>query len=422
MINLMYVMGIVFEVLISVSFFDKMLTRKRNRGFVIVVWALSSILSDILVDSIPLVIRLMLSIGLALSVLYIMYNGSFMNKLIIVAFMNIACIVAELTANIILILIIGYSSDREFFVLGYVLTKIIYFLLTRIVILVNKNKNNIETQYKSFFSILVVPITSIVLLVSIYMMKPVKVFEVYDIIIYASAMIINYITVVQYDSLQRLMYLDIRNRILEKQSEYYVSQNIQMQELWDKIRNIRHNMKNEYVMNKVLLADGKYGELMKRYDDIISEIKEDKNIANSGNVYIDAIINHKAMEIQNVGGKINCKAAVPPDLNFNKEDMVLILGNMLDNVKDAFMEEGLENKECELVVIYDAPNFVILARNPYIGERKKNERNEYITTKSNKDIHGVGIVAIKRTVEKYKSYIIIKDENNMFEMRIIIEI
>lgn len=422
MINLMYVMGIVFEVLISVSFFDKMLTRKRNRGFVIVVWALSSILSDILVDSIPLVIRLMLSIGLALSVLYIMYNGSFMNKLIIVAFMNIACIVAELTANIILILIIGYSSDREFFVLGYVLTKIIYFLLTRIVILVNKNNNNIETQYKSFFSILVVPITSIVLLVSIYMMKPVKVFEVYDIIIYASAMVINYITVVQYDSLQRLMYLDIRNRILEKQSEYYVSQNIQMQELWDKIRNIRHNMKNEYVMNKVLLADGKYGELMKRYDDIISEIKEDKNIANSGNVYIDAIINHKAMEIQNVGGKINCKAAVPPDLNFNKEDMVLILGNMLDNVKDAFMEEGLENKECELVVIYDAPNFVILARNPYIGERKKNERNEYITTKSNKDIHGVGIVAIKRTVEKYKSYIIIKDENNMFEMRIIIEI
>lgn len=422
MINLMYVMGIVFEVLISVSFFDKMLTRKRNRGFVIVVWALSSILSDILATGIPTVLRVLISVSLSLTVLCVMYNGYIVKKLIVVAFMNIACVVAELTANIILILIIGYSNDREFFVLGYVLTKIIYFILTRIVILVNRNNNNIEMEYKSFFSILVVPITSIVLLVSVYLMKPVKVFEVYDIIIYASAMVINYITVVQYDSLQRLMYLDIRNRILEKQSEYYVSQNIQMQELWDKIRNIRHNMKNEYVMDKVLLADGKYDELMKRYDDIISEIKEDKNIANSGNVYIDAIINHKAMEIQNVGGKINCKAAVPPDLNFNKEDMVLILGNMLDNVKDAFMEEGLENKECELVVVYDDPNFVISARNAYIGERKKNERNEYITTKSNKDIHGVGIVAIKRTVEKYKSYIIIKDENNMFEMRIIIEI
>lgn len=422
MINLMYVMGIVFEVLISVSFFDKMLTRKRNRGFVIVVWALSSILSDILATGIPTVLRVLISVSLSLTVLCVMYNGYIVKKLIVVAFMNIACVVAELTANIILILIIGYSNDREFFVLGYVLTKIIYFILTRIVILVNRNNNNIEMEYKSFFSILVVPITSIVLLVSVYLMKPVKVFEVYDIIIYASAMVINYITVVQYDSLQRLMYLDIRNRILEKQSEYYVSQNIQMQELWDKIRNIRHNMKNEYVMDKVLLADGKYDELMKRYDDIISEIKEDKNISNSGNVYIDAIINHKAMEIQNVGGKINCKAAVPPDLNFNKEDMVLILGNMLDNVKDAFMEEGLENKECELVVVYDDPNFVISARNAYIGERKKNERNEYITTKSNKDIHGVGIVAIKRTVEKYKSYIIIKDENNMFEMRIIIEI
>lgn len=421
MINLMYVMGIVFEVLISVSFFDKMLTRKRNRGFVIVVWAFSSILSDILATGIPTVLRVLISVSLSLTVLCVMYNGYFVKKLIVVAFMNIACVVAELTANIILILIIGYSNDREFFVLGYVLTKIIYFILTRIVILVNRNNNNIEMEYKSFFSILVVPITSIVLLVSVYLMKPVKVFEVYDIIIYASAMVINYITVVQYDSLQRLMYLDIRNRILEKQSEYYVSQNIQIQELWDKIRNIRHNMKNEYVMDKLLLADGKYGELMKRYDDIISEIKEDKNIANSGNVYIDAIINHKAMEIQNVGGKINCKAAVPPDLNFNKEDMVLILGNMLDNVKDAFMEEGLENKECELVVVYDDPNFVISARNAYIGERKKNERNEYITTKSNKDIHGVGIVAIKRTVEKYKSYIIIKDENNMFEMRIIIE-
>lgn len=421
MINLMYVMGIVFEVLISVSFFNKMLTRKRNRGFVIVVWALSSILSDILATGISTVLRVLISVLLSMTVLCVMYNGYFVKKLIVVAFMNISCIVAELTANIILIVIIGYNNDREFFVLGYVLTKIIYFILTRIVILVNKNNNSIETEYKSFFSILVVPVTSIVLLVSIYIMKPVKVFEVYDIIIYASTLIINYITVVQYDNLHRLMYLDIKNRILEKQSEYYVSQNIQIQELWDKIRNIRHNMKNEYVMDKVLLADGKYGELMERYDNIISEIEEDKNIANSGNVYIDAIINHKAMEIYNVGGKINCKAAVPPGLNFNKEDMVLILGNMLDNVKDAFMEEGLEDKKCELVVAYDEPNFIISTSNPYIGKRKKNERNEYITTKSNEDIHGVGIVAIKRTVEKYKGYIIITDENSIFEMRIIIE-
>lgn len=422
MINLMYVIGIIFEVLVSVSFFDKMLTRKSNRGYVVAVWALSSMFSDMLAGNMPLVLRLIITIALLATVLGVMYKGSFIRKLIIVAFTNISCIVAELMANLLLIVAIGYGEDREFFVLGYVLTKIIYFIFTRIVILVSKNKNDMETEYKSFLSILIVPIASVVLSVSIYIMKPVKVFEIYDIIIYASVMIINYITVIQYDNLQKMMELDSKNRLMEYQSANYVQINMETQKLWSNIISIRHNMKNEYVMNKMLLEDEKYDELLKRYNSIISEIETHKNIANSGNPYIDAIINYKATEIENVGGQIHCRSTVPESLNISKEDMVLILGNILDNIKDAFLEEKLTDKRCELMVIYDAPNLIISAENPYVGKRCRNGTDEYLTTKANRDIHGIGLMAIRKTVEKYKGRITIIDENNIFNIRIIIQL
>lgn len=422
MINLMYAIGIIFEVLVSVSFFDKMLTRKSNRGYVVIVWALGSILSDILAGNIPIIIRLIISLSLSVTVMFILYNGSVMRKLIIAAFMNISCSIAELIANLLLIVVIGYSEDREFFILGYVLTKVMYFIFTRIVILVSKNKNDTGTEYKSFLSILIVPAVSMVLLVSIYIMKPVKVFETYDIIIYSSIMIINYITVIQYDNLQKMMELDNKNKLLKNQSAYYVQLNMETQKLWSSIIDIRHNIKNEYAINKTMLEEQKYDELLKRYDSLISEITLSKNISNSGNPYIDAIINYKASEIKSIGGKIYCRVFIPADININKDDMVLILGNILDNIKDAFMEEKLTDKSCELIVIYDEPNFIISAENIYYGKRKKSAAGEYITTKDNKDIHGIGLRAVKKTLEKYKGDIKITDENNVFNVRIIIQL
>lgn len=422
MVNVMYVIGSIFEVLVTIYFLDKMLTRKMGRGMTAVIWVALSGLCDIIIFHLPVVFRLPLAGTLTLLFILVVYRESVKKKMIIWAFTEIACILAECLANSLLGYAVEVKSDKVYFMLGYIVTKIVYFIIIRVIVLLYRNNNDIKLEYKSFISILVIPVLSIILIIIIYMMKKDKVFGRYDLTIYASMLVINYITVIQYDNLQRMVYLDNKNKLLEKQSVYYVYQNQETQEMWEKMRSLKHNMKNEYVIQKMLLKDKQYDTLLQRCENLISEIEAEKNIANSGNVYIDAIINYKTMEIRNLGGEIDCCISIEKELPIHEDDIVIILGNLLDNIKDAFSAKELTDKRCRLVLIYDEPNLVIETENTYVGERIKNIREEYVTTKSDKDIHGIGLGAIKKAAEKYNGSVNISDKNNLFMVRVLLQL
>ena len=239
---------------------------------------------------------------------------------------------------------------------------------------------------------------------------------------YAIILVVNYLTVIQYDDVQKMLYLNNKNRLLEEQKIYYVQQYEQTKQSWEMIRSMRHNMKNEYISESILLRNGEYEKLEKIYHERIGELEESKLVSQSGNIYIDAVVNYKVSLIMDMGAVFECKILVPVKIGIEDDDIVLVLGNLLDNVRDAFDNRNLKEKTGSLVVTYEKSNLYIEVKNTYEGERKKNLREEYLTTKSDEAVHGIGMKAIKSVVKKYNGYMEIREENGQFITSVMLQV
>lgn len=97
--------------------------------------------------------------------------------------------------------------------------------------------------------------------------------------------------------------------------------------------------------------------------------------------------------------------------------MCILLGNLLDNAIEAV--RGLDREKREIRVRMMTPNnmFLLEIQNSYEGVRKK-VQERYLTTKSDHNLHGLGLDSVKRIVEKNGGFLEISDENQIFQVNV----
>ena len=95
-------------------------------------------------------------------------------------------------------------------------------------------------------------------------------------------------------------------------------------------------------------------------------------------------------------------------MNINEDDMVIIFGNLLDNAIEACQRES-EKKYIDLKVFYESGCIMINVINSYDSVINESD-GEYITRKENKELHGLGIKSVKKTVNKYNGIMEISSE------------
>lgn len=164
------------------------------------------------------------------------------------------------------------------------------------------------------------------------------------------------------------------------------------------------------------------GELAKNYknEDILHIVKE-INIELENNemtIYcekpvINAILTEKCLWAKK--HYVNFDAYVEPGVQLGKVteyDLITILGNLLDNAIRAAASCN-DNKSVRIrIFMQNGGNFcVIKIINMFTGKLRRNEE-EFLTTKEDNGIHGIGLKSVKSTVEKYDGYLncFIKDK------------
>ena len=96
----------------------------------------------------------------------------------------------------------------------------------------------------------------------------------------------------------------------------------------------------------------------------------------------------------------------------------MILGNLLDNAILAAKQTW--EKYLRVRIHYKAGMLLIQIENSYTGHLKK-EGNRYRSTKEDDTApHGMGIENVKSVVEKYNGDLEIKDENQIFRVKVIL--
>lgn len=353
-------------------------------------------------------------------VLIIGYGGTLKQTIVYDLIIYITGMFCEVIAFLLVIswLHVDYKTASQFGVgmqVAAALSRLIWFIIIKLISNIIAKKKNMDIKANDWIEAFVVPIASVVALLSL-VSNPYERLNVNILIAIVMFFIINLSTFYLYTKISKYTEIKMEKKFLAEQSQYYLEQCKEVEKLWLNMSAFRHDIKNRYILEKTYLDEGKYEELAKEYENIIGALKSERNNANTGNIFVDAIVNYKASICEENGISFSSSLNLPSSLDVDDTDLSILLGNLLDNAIEANKKIESE-KYIYLKINFDNDRLFIYVENPFNGEVKKSILNEYQSTKEDHINHGIGLKVIKSVFEKYEGQIDIDATEDKFIVR-----
>lgn len=368
-------------------------------------------------------------IGIIISILiiyiYSLINlkGTFMQKMfwsifVMLLIMGITIVVLSIEGCIIgkgyLNLVI--QKDLYRFV-GVVIIQIVLFYLTRFMIKRTKKDSTYSLKWNEWFVLLIIPVISIftmsfvsLIIINIEdQLSPMQ--HIFSILSILGILMTNSLVYVLYVNMQKDHAKQLEYSILQ---QAFKSQEKSVEEtkiLYQSIRSIRHDLKQHFQVALTMLHSGKINEAvdyMEKYNDTVLDGISNKVFCD--NDVVNYIINSKSKICSDRHIKIYIYIAneIP---EFSDLDLCVLLGNALDNAIEGVSGEG--NNEIYLELRNVDNFFMISVKNTIINSVLEDNPN-LISTKNEKEVHGLGILSMKEVVQKYNGSIEFYESDNKF--------
>lgn len=368
-------------------------------------------------------------IGIIISILiiyiYSLINlkGTFMQKMfwsifVMLLIMGITIVVLSIEGCIIgkgyLNLVI--QKDLYRFV-GVVIIQIVLFYLTRFMIKRTKKDSTYSLKWNEWFVLLIIPVISIftmsfvsLIIINIEdQLSPMQ--HIFSILSILGILMTNSLVYVLYVNMQKDHAKQLEYSILQ---QAFKSQEKSVEEtkiLYQSVRSIRHDLKQHFQVALTMLHSGKINEAvdyMEKYNDTVLGGISNKVFCD--NDVVNYIINSKSKICSDRHIKIYIYIAneIP---EFSDLDLCVLLGNALDNAIEGVSGEG--NNEIYLELRNVDNFFMISVKNTIINSVLEDNPN-LISTKNEKEVHGLGILSMKEVVQKYNGSIEFYESDNKF--------
>lgn len=262
---------------------------------------------------------------------------------------------------------------------------------------------------KQTLLLLVIPAMSIIVL-SVLMLGELE--KMFAILISGCMLIINISVFYLYNILIE-NYIHLRDNDIYKQQTYaYQNQLEVIMESQNRVRALRHDMKNHILALQVLIQRKEVEEANQYLDSMKNFMANPQEYVKTGNDMVDSLLNYKIQKANEVLNVVETKISIPEQLRLHSFDLNVLLGNLLDNAIDASMQT--ENKKLKITIKLDKGILFLNICNScqrIVGGRK----NFLETTKEDKVNHGIGLKNVHRIVEKYHGDIEFIYENDSME-------
>ena len=264
-------------------------------------------------------------------------------------------------------------------------------------------------------AIVVISLSSIFLIIMIFKMPaPDKnMITVSFVCILASIFVIVYL----YDAFSRIIQDKMQAVAVLKEKDYFHEQSELLKRKHKELSIFRHDIKNHIAVIQQMLDKGQYEKAIE-YTDIIADKLNSKDIYSStGNIAIDSVINYKFRIAEENNVSVHLDIAIPEKLDIADDDIVVVLGNILDNAIEAVLKVA-DNRYINMNISYSRGCLFINATNNY-DSYVSLAGGRLATRKKDKSLHGIGIKSVCSIVGKYDGQFDYEYNDNVFMVNIL---
>lgn len=337
--------------------------------------------------------------------------------------MSVSMIVAEYITIIIFTNIFHHNFnefDKYMITYGLVIffSKLLYFTLCIISIRIFSKNENIKNQ--NYLSIIIVPLSNcFIMLVFRYIIYKIEITStIYYLWIAAVCLLVAtsfFVFIIQNRTIrktQEVAELKIENQKYEAEKKAFELVTTANEEM----RRISHDYKNQLTLINNM---DDVEEIHHYIEPLLSEIGTVSKIGISKNPTLDLIINKYTMICNNkcISFSVDVKSS---NLSYIQDnELTSLMCNLLDNAVEA-VEKSAEKKISLRIVAKNQLQDILIISNS-CDEAPKQKSGKLLTSKPDKQFHGIGSKSIMRVVKKYNGIYDWEygDENKIFETTII---
>lgn len=273
-----------------------------------------------------------------------------------------------------------------------------------------KSNRHLQMKFSIWAMLLSVPVIGVIEIFSMWHAKNNNDMNIRIEII--GIFIINFAIFYLYDALQDYYKQKAEKEEFRIAMEGYSNQIDVMKESWQKMRSLRHDLKHHLCELRFLATQPQNRDSILNYVDEMEQqlINEDEYVS-SGNKDIDGTLNYFLQSAHILLKEVKVQISVPEDMSIHNFTLNVILGNLLENA----IRGARESTEKYLFISIRAKQGILYVKiaNSYSGALHKKGK-KLVTSKKNKQLHGIGLENVERIVNEQNGEIEIGWDEKLF--------
>ena len=283
--------------------------------------------------------------------------------------------------------------------------------------IITVHNDNSEAEY---FPLALVPVCSVVVIGILIYSNACS--DVGLIIVSIGLLAVNFLMLYLYNLLLGSVTEKYETEMLRTQVQVYANQLDLIRQGEERVKALRHDMKHH--LNELLLLANKQNvpEIREYIDRMEAFIHNPDEVAESGNMEIDSVLNYMLQKAKKTLGAIDVKIMLPEGMA-HSFDINVVLGNLLENAIEA--AGGTERKYLSVHIAFKRGVLRIKIENSFVKshisrEGQAGKKQVFHTTKPHKDQHGIGLKNVEKIVEKYNGAMKVDLRDDIFCVNLIL--
>lgn len=206
----------------------------------------------------------------------------------------------------------------------------------------------------------------------------------------------------------RMQSLQVENELVRNQMSMYQS----MEQSYRQQQKYMHDYKNQLNCIQGLLEKGQVKESLNYIEELTGGIRKNTDYIDTNHVIVNVILNQKYQYALENGITMVINVNDLSCLVMKKEDLVILLSNLLDNAIEACKSIAAD-KIIQLKMVIEEESLILSVRNP-MDTLPKMEGKRVLSSKRDKQNHGIGLLNIENVVRKNHGTSSIKCEDGYF--------